>query len=337
MSEVMTINNVPEISTQWSHADYIGTLKVRSALGRKRYLVKPGLYKIGNPNKKSEVFISANYKLSFDILRKNLSGIDSWVLVLDTKGINVWCAAGKGTFGTAELIRRINSSKLYDLVNHRRLILPQLSAPGISGHSVKEKTGFKVIFGPVRASDIKQFLESGYKASEPMRTVRFSFRDRLILTPVEMFNSIIYLAFVIVFFFILSGLSSEGYFFNMAIKQGITSAILIIAAYLSGAFLTPILLPWLPFRYFAAKGMIMSGVTFLMLIFTKVVDLNLFLTIGWFLISLGIASFLAMNFTGASTFTSLSGVKKEMRIFVPVQVLFSSTGLLLIILSNFLL
>lgn len=337
MIEVNTIKNIPEISAQWSVADYIGTFKVRSALGRKAYLVKPGLYKIGNPDEKSEVFVSANYKLSFDILRKNLSGLNSWVLVLDTKGINVWCAAGKGTFGTTELIRKINSSKLPDIVNHRRLILPQLSAPGICGHEVKEKTGFKVIFGPVRASDIKPFLESGLKASESMRTVRFRFWDRLILTPVEIFTSLKYFAMVIVFFYILSGFSSGGYYINMAIKQGLTSAILVTAAYLSGTFLTPILLPWLPFRFFAAKGMIMSGVIFLILIFLKVVDLNGFLTIGWFLLSLGIASFLAMNFTGASTFTSLSGVKKEMRIFVPVQVIFSSAGLLLVILSSILL
>jgi hypothetical protein len=80
----------------------------------------------------------------------------------------------------------------------------------------------------------------------------------------------------------------------------------------------------------------MSGIIFLVLIFTDVIDLNLLLTVGWFLISLGIASFLAMNFTGASTFTSLSGVKKEMRIFVPVQIVFFSTGLLIVILSIFL-
>jgi len=335
MCETKTINNSSEISTEWSWIDYYGALKVRTALGRKSYLVKPGLYRIGNPHDKSEVFVSANYKLSFDILRKNLSGMDSWILVLDTKGINVWCAAGKGTFGTAELTRQIESNNLKKLVSHKRLILPQLSAPGISAHSVREKTGFKVIFGPIRASDIKLFLASKLKASESMRTVRFSFKDRLILTPVEISNSLIHLLFVLVLFFVLSGISSTGYSFTNAINQGITSSIYIIAAYISGAFLTPVLLPWIPFRYFAAKGMIMSCAIFLILIFIVIGDLNLFLTIGWFLISLAIASFLSMNFTGASTFTSLSGVKKEMRVFIPIQVIFSSIGLLIIIFSKF--
>ena len=80
MCETKTINNFSEISTEWSYIDYAGTLKVRTALGRKSYLVKPGIYKIGNPHTKSEVFVSANYKLSFDILRKNLSGMDSFLL-----------------------------------------------------------------------------------------------------------------------------------------------------------------------------------------------------------------------------------------------------------------
>jgi len=336
MIEPKTINNFTEISTEWSWLDYFGALKVRSALGRKKYLVKPGLYRIGNPHIKSEVFVSANYKLSFDILRKNLSGMDSWVLVLDTKGINVWCAAGKGTFGTIELIRQIKSNNLERIVSHRRLILPQLSAPGISAHSVREKTGFKVIYGPVRASDIKHFIASKFKASESMRTVRFSFKDRLILTPVEISNSLIQLFLLMAFFFILSGISSTGYSIATAINQGITSAIFLFAAYISGAFLTPILLPWIPLRYFSAKGMIISLIIYAALILTNVVDFSLFQTIGWVLISLSISSFLAMNFTGASTFTSLSGVKKEMRIFIPVQVILSTTGLLLVIISKFL-
>lgn len=335
MNDVNFPKRVPEISSAWSWKDYLGALKVRSALGRNKYSVKPGLYRLGNPHPKSEVFVSANYKLSFDILRKNLEDLDAWVLVLDTKGINVWCAAGKGTFGTSELTRQINKNHLDKIVSHRRLIVPQLGAPGISAHTVKENTGFKVIYGPVRASDIKLFLTSRLKATEAMRTVQFSFKDRLILTPVEISNSLIYLILVVAFFFILSGISSTGFSFTTALEQGITSSLYLFAAYVSGAFLTPVLLPWIPSRYFSAKGMIISLVLFVILIFNRIGDYNLFQGFGWLLISLGIASFLAMSFTGASTFTSLSGVKKEMKIFVPVQVISSSAGLLLIIISKF--
>jgi hypothetical protein len=40
-----------------------------------------------------------------------------------------------------------------------------------------------------------------------------------------------------------------------------------------------------------------------------------------------IASFTLMNFTGATTFTSLSGVLKEMRVAVPAQITGGAIGL----------
>jgi acetyl-CoA decarbonylase/synthase complex subunit gamma len=83
------------------------------------YSIEPGLYALGAPDRESPVLVSANYKMSFDELRSALPGRDLWILVLDTKGINVWCAAGKGTFGTEELVKRIASSGLSQVVAHR--------------------------------------------------------------------------------------------------------------------------------------------------------------------------------------------------------------------------
>lgn len=150
----------PVVNKKWTVSDNLGALHVRFSIRRRKYWVEPGLYKFGNPNSDSEVFISANYKLSFDILRKNLKGLNAWILVLDTKGINVWCAAGKGTFGTSELIRQIEIAKMQDMVKHRRIIVPQLGAPGIAGYALKTRAGFNVKFGPVRASDIKEYIDS---------------------------------------------------------------------------------------------------------------------------------------------------------------------------------
>ena len=80
-------------------------MKVRWGIGRMNYRVDPGLYSLGNPDALSPVLVSANYKMSFDRLRESLPGRNAWILVLDTDGVNVWCAAGKGTFGTEELTR----------------------------------------------------------------------------------------------------------------------------------------------------------------------------------------------------------------------------------------
>ena len=90
------------------------------------------------------------------LLRKSLKGLNTWILVLDTKGINVWCAAGKGTFGTDELIRRISVTNLDRIVDHRKIIVPAARCARVSAaHEVKKASGFKVCYGPVRAEDVK--------------------------------------------------------------------------------------------------------------------------------------------------------------------------------------
>ncbi len=42
--------------------------------------------------------------------------------------------------------------------------------------------------------------------------------------------------------------------------------------------------------------------------------------LGWTLLILALTSYIAMNFTGSSTYTSLSGVRKEMRLAVPLEI-----------------
>ncbi|RXM20875.1 acetyl-CoA synthase subunit gamma, partial [Citrobacter sp. AAK_AS5] len=84
-----------------------GRWRVRWNIKRMDYRVAPGLYAVGEPTADSPVLVTANYKLTFDGLRSELGGVDAWMLVLDTLGVNVWCAAGKGTFSTAELARRV--------------------------------------------------------------------------------------------------------------------------------------------------------------------------------------------------------------------------------------
>ena len=79
-----------KVSTGWSLADHWGQIKSRTSGFRMKYVAEPGLYAVGNPDKDSDVLVSSNYKLSFDILRRSLQGLNVWILVLDTKGINVW-------------------------------------------------------------------------------------------------------------------------------------------------------------------------------------------------------------------------------------------------------
>ena len=119
------LGKIPRVASVLKWADRLGTIKARWGINRLDYKVDPGLYALGDSGPQSPVFVTANYKMSFDCLREALGNLDAWILVLDTKGINVWCAAGKGTFGTEELVRRVQATGLEKVAAHRDLILPR--------------------------------------------------------------------------------------------------------------------------------------------------------------------------------------------------------------------
>ena len=284
-------------------------IKARIAYHRFSYQVKPGLYSVGKPALESPVFVTSNYTLSFDALRSSLKGIDSYILVLDTKGINVWCAAGKGTFGTEELIRRVRESELDSVVTHRKLILPQLGAPGVSAHEVQKETGFKVEYGPVRAEDLPRYLKNGPDAD--MRRVKFPLKDRVVLIPVEMVQSFTIMAVAAVLLLLMGGL---------------VPALMAMTVVLAGTVLFPILLPWLPTKDFSSKGIVlgvMVSIPFIANMIMKGEDpywIMAIFTIAYALLMAPGVGYLALNFTGSSTFASRTGVKREIFRYIPIMV-----------------
>lgn len=306
-------------------SDTLGAVKVRLGIGRYDYLVVPGIYAVGNPEPGGDVFVSANYKLSFDTLRRSLAGRSGFILVLETMGINVWCAAGKETFGTSELVWRINQTGLSSIVDHRRLIVPQLGAPGISAHKVKAATGFKVLYGPINACDIPKFIEEGYTATKEMRTKSFPFMERLVLVPMELFPALKLAVVAVLILLLLSGLLGDGGFFLAMVSEGLIAGAAVFSAVIAGAVLGPLLLPWLPGRAFAIKGAI-SGLLFVLCAGLVVhvgfsgYDVALPKLAFLSMLVIGGASYFLMNFTGSSSYTSLSGVEKEMKMAVPVQI-----------------
>lgn len=300
--------------------DRLAHFRCRSGSFRSKYMVKPGLWALGNPGKDSEVFVTANYAMSFNRLRSSLAGFDAWILVLDTKGINVWCAAGKGTFGTDELVKRIFSTKLFSAVAHRRLILPQLGAPGVAAHEVKRQTGFRVIYGPVEASGIKSFVEAGYRASPEMRKVGFGIVDRMVLTPMEIRPSLKAFAVFSLIVMAVTGISSSGISFERAAENGLPLVFLGALAVLSGAFLTPVLLPWVPFRSFALKGLLVGLATVLAFLHITGGFASAYLDMASVLFFPLASSYIALQFTGSTVYTGISGVKKELRWSIPAYI-----------------
>jgi hypothetical protein len=315
------IGPVPRLKTRLNHRDHLGTLAVRWAIKRRDYKVAPGLYCTGTPNPDSPVLVTANYKLTLDSLRKELAEIDAWVLVLDTRGINVWCAAGKALFSTREVVDRVRQTDLDKVVNHRELTLPQLSATGVCARQVRKDSGFKVIWGPIRVRDIKKFLANDFRAEAAMRRVTFSFRERLTLVPVELTQVVKPTLWVLLGIFLASGIGSNLFSLAAAWERSLMATAAYAAGILSGAILAPALLPWIPARPFALKGAITGIVCGIGIVLIFHSTLNFWGGLALLLCSTAISSFLAMNFTGSTPYTSPSGVEKEMRKAIPLQAL----------------
>jgi len=302
---------VQPVRSALTWADHWDHIRARLGFRRAHHRVEPGLYAMGIPDPDSPVLVSANYTLSYDALRSALLGVNAWILVLDTHGVNVWCAAGKGTFGTEELVQRIQATDLGGLVRHRLLILPQLGAPGVSAHEVKQRSGFRVEYGPVRAADLPEYLQTR-KATPLMRRVRFSLGDRAVLIPVEAVHIVLP---VLVITAVLRLTGVVYHFYNQA-----------VAAVLAGVVLFPLLLPWIPTRDFSTKGYLLGALLALPLILREVLAGPQ--AVWWrqaagalssLLIVSTVSAFLSLNFTGSTVFTSRSGVRREIFRYVPAM------------------
>jgi hypothetical protein len=323
---------VPQIAAILQWHDHWGTVKARFGVGRMDYAVDPGLYALGNPDSDSPVFVSANYKMSFDVLRRSLAGRNGWILVLDTDGINVWCAAGKGTFGTDELVGRIEATGLKDVVRHRKLIVPQLAAPGVSAHQVKQRSGFTVHYGPIRAQDLPAYLESGLKATPGMRLKTFTLQERAVLIPVELVEALKPTLLILPVLFLLGGLGGHAGFWANTLNEGLFAVLAFLSALFAGAVLNPLFLPYLPGKAFSTKGLFIGALTAILVLYLRGCDwqtlAGLMESFSWLLIISAVTAYLAMNFTGCSTYTSLSGVRKEMRWALPLEMGMAGCGVL---------
>ena len=138
-----------------------------------------GLRAVGRPDADSPVLVSCNYSLSLARLLRVLEGLDVWVLVAQSSGVNVWCAACGGEFTDHQVISAVKTSRLAEKVGHRRLVLPGLSAPGMDLGRIREQTGFRARFGPAEARDVPAYLEAGMRKRRGMERRSFGIGHRL--------------------------------------------------------------------------------------------------------------------------------------------------------------
>jgi NAD-dependent dihydropyrimidine dehydrogenase PreA subunit len=140
---------------------------------------RTGLVRIGSPGPEAPVFLTGNFRLTVERVKRALAGIDAYLLVANSRGVNVWCAATGGLLTDHDVVSVLKTSGIEDLVSHRQVILPQLAATGIEGRVVQKRAGWKVVWGPVEARAIPAFLRGGLEKTAEMSTVRFPWPQRL--------------------------------------------------------------------------------------------------------------------------------------------------------------
>jgi NAD-dependent dihydropyrimidine dehydrogenase PreA subunit len=136
------------------------------------------LIRVGNPGRQAPVLLTGNYDLTVRRVLRGLRGQDAYLLVAPSGGTNVWCASAGGGLTAHQVISSLRTSGIDKLINHRRLILPQLCATGVEPRIVTQRTGWHVVFGPVYARDLPAYLSQGHK-SDAMRQVAFPLSARL--------------------------------------------------------------------------------------------------------------------------------------------------------------
>ncbi|PTN36888.1 hypothetical protein C6366_08455 [Desulfonatronum sp. SC1] len=305
---------VPRVRTRPTFWDRFGDCRARLGLDRNNYTVNPGLYAVGDPSPDAPVIVTANYKLTFDTVRFALRGRDAWVLVTDTRGINVWCAGGKGSFNAEAVALQVRKANLDRVTSHRQLIVPQLAANGVRLRDVRKATGFEVILGPIRAGDLPLFLDQG--PDEAMREVTFTFMERLAVVPVELVLGWKIILGVLAAAAVLS-LIGTGFTPGAVFQRWTLAATATFFGLLGGAVAFPLLLPRLPTRLFSLAGAGLGLIPALALPL-------LFPTPAWPVLmgaglwTMTLSAWTALNFTGSTPYTSPSGVEKEMRAAIPI-------------------
>lgn len=136
-----------------------------------------GLRRIGDPGRDSPVLVTCNFDLTVKRLRRALRGHDLWLLVADSRGVNVWCAAGAGEFSTRSVVSAVKTSGVGERVDHRTLVLPVLGAPGIRASDVEVETGWTVEWGPVQMGDIPRHLSG--ERDPALRRATYGLAERL--------------------------------------------------------------------------------------------------------------------------------------------------------------
>jgi 2-polyprenyl-3-methyl-5-hydroxy-6-metoxy-1,4-benzoquinol methylase len=290
--------------------------------------IQPGLYKIGNATPDSPVIVTANYELTYYTVMRALAkdGMDAWVLACDTAGINVWCAARGTHFSTDDVIHMVRLAGLQGVVTHRELILPQLAAAGMDINSIRDRTGFRVRYGPVRIRDLSEWMSLERPRPKPreMATVSFNLRERMEMTVAHipfLFAALLWKPFLAIVVGLL-GINALLFalfptVFGMAIPPslGVVALLLqFLLALFGNALVLGLVFPILPSKgnSFIRRALGLSGITLpVALLIMIVISAHWTVLVSWMVAQFVLSVSLTMDFAGMTPVSDPKVIREE--------------------------
>ena len=229
----------PEIaaaSTKLTFRDRVANVASDISLYSTFFRAEPGLYRIGEPGPAAPLLVTANFTLTFNLVRRALAGLNAYVLVIDTRGINVWCAAAGGKFDAREVALSYRAFRLAEVPHREPAVLPKLAAAGVSKPELEEVYGVASAYGPVYVRDVPAYVAAGYRKTPAMNRVDWGLAKRLEVTwSFALTNAAVVALPLAVFHRLYSPLA----------VAAVAAISLVIGA----------LFPWLPTRLYSIKGL----------------------------------------------------------------------------------
>jgi acetyl-CoA decarbonylase/synthase complex subunit gamma len=125
--------------------------------------VEPKLYAIGEPNRKSPIFVTTNFSLTYFLVSGEIenSGISAWLVIPECEGFSVLTAWAAGKFSGTSIAKFIKEIKIESQTDTKEIVIPGYVAQ-ISGELEENMPGFKVLVGPGEAGDLDGFIKNNF-------------------------------------------------------------------------------------------------------------------------------------------------------------------------------
>lgn len=319
-----------------SKRDFIKSIIDQVFLFKKTFSVKPGLYYTGDHyDITAPILVTCNYHLTVYKLWKTVNHLNTRILVIDTEGINVWCAAGKGKFCTAaiqEQLEKVDPNQLSVLEiskEHRLpLVIPKLALSGVKLKKLID-LNYQPIIGPIYMEEIPDFLHQKPLINCKTEKFEFDISDRLFTLPGSLLQFLLYSIYPAIPLFLLNAIFPNGCS-NILWYQ-------IPILFFSVATLYIIIFPYLPSRKFAIKGLTLAScllLPILVVFFINPISIgSIYSSLSLVSIVLATGIFFGLYYTGNSGVSNYSLVKLEIVRYLPISAILYGLGLVMFILS----